>query len=175
MKKINIKKSYPNTELNTIADVSSEAADVIKKNLLLCVAMEMIDGDCLEITKTETDSGFQVLEAAGYVMKPDQFKRITEAMNRLSVNMRRLAHHPELFRAFRELSESLSISDLNRSAAIRAARDGSKIHHVSFSPYEWFTIKDGLIVFEDGAECTLEVFNKCRPGDQWANGYKIIE
>jgi len=65
---------------------------------------------------------------------------------------------------------------MTKAEALEALEDGKKITHRLFDPDEWMTMDFGLIVFEDGVNCTeKEFFNRFRQGAQWEDGYSIFK
>jgi hypothetical protein len=65
---------------------------------------------------------------------------------------------------------------MTKDEALQALDEGKKVSHYLFDDDEWMELCHGLIVFEDGVNCTLEeFFNKDRQGEQWEDGYKIFQ
>ena len=63
-----------------------------------------------------------------------------------------------------------------KAEALQALDEGKKITHRLFDDDEWMELCHGLIIFEDGVNCTLEeFFNKDRQGSQWEDGYSIFK
>jgi hypothetical protein len=63
---------------------------------------------------------------------------------------------------------------MTKDEAFEALENGKKITHRLFDPDEWMTMDFGLIVFEDGINCTEEEFFKFRQGKQWEDGYELF-
>jgi hypothetical protein len=62
-----------------------------------------------------------------------------------------------------------------KAEAIQAMKDGKRVSHYLFGSDEWMTMEHGMIVFEDGVQCSFaEFFNKDRQGDAWEKDYKIV-
>lgn len=56
---------------------------------------------------------------------------------------------------------------MNKQEAILAMKEGKKVIHRDFAPNEWMTIKEGMMILEDGviipyATCTPDEFWKYR-------------
>lgn len=58
--------------------------------------------------------------------------------------------------------------------AILAMEQGKKVTHVHFSPEEWMTMEKGMIVLEDGVQCTPIEFWRWRTDSSWDEGYSIL-
>jgi hypothetical protein len=62
---------------------------------------------------------------------------------------------------------------MTKTDAILAMEQGKKVTHKYFSPEEWMTMKDGMIILEDGVQCTPQEFWGWRIGIDWENGYSL--
>ena len=51
---------------------------------------------------------------------------------------------------------------------------GRKITHRYFSPGEWMTMQNGMIVLEDGVICSPQEFWKQKTDPVWDDGYKLF-
>lgn len=63
---------------------------------------------------------------------------------------------------------------MNKQEAILAMQEGKKVTHRYFSTNEWVTMKDGMIVIEDGVYCPPEVFWQWRTDPVWNDGYELF-
>lgn len=68
---------------------------------------------------------------------------------------------------------------MNKQEAILAMGEGKKITYKYFSPNECMSMKDGMMVLEDGVipgvTCTPEEFWKYRTDAKWDDGYKLFK
>jgi hypothetical protein len=62
---------------------------------------------------------------------------------------------------------------MNKVEAIQAMKEGKKVTYKYFSPNEWMTMKDGMVVLEDGVKCPPEEFWRYRTNFWWDNGYSL--
>lgn len=63
---------------------------------------------------------------------------------------------------------------MTKEAAIRMMYRGRKITHRYFSPGEWMTMQNGMIVLEDGVICSPQEFWKQRTDPVRDDGYEIV-
>ena len=63
---------------------------------------------------------------------------------------------------------------MNKQEAIEAMQEGKKVTHQHFSPNEWMTMKDEMILLEDGVVCPPKEFWKCRADSAWDDGYELF-
>ena len=63
---------------------------------------------------------------------------------------------------------------MNKQEAILAMQEGKKVTHRYFGANEWITMKDGMIVLEDGVICPPEVFWQWRTDTCWDSGYELF-
>ena len=67
---------------------------------------------------------------------------------------------------------------MNKQEAILAMGEGKKITYKYFSPNECMSMKDGMMVLEDGVipgvTCTPEEFWKYRTDAKWDDGYELF-
>lgn len=67
---------------------------------------------------------------------------------------------------------------MNKQEAIHAMQEGKKVTHRYFTPDEWMTMKDDMMVLEDGVihgiTCTPEEFWKYRTDSRWDDGYELF-
>ena len=68
---------------------------------------------------------------------------------------------------------------MNKQEAILAMGEGKKITYKHFSPKECMSMKDGMMVLEDGVipgvTCTPEEFWKYRTDAKWDDGYELFK
>ena len=68
---------------------------------------------------------------------------------------------------------------MNKQEAIQAMQQGKRVTHRDFDPNEWMSMKDGMMVLEDGVihgvTCTPEEFWKYRTDSRWDDGYELFE
>lgn len=64
---------------------------------------------------------------------------------------------------------------MTKEEAIEHMLDGTKVTHKYFSDDEWVTIKNGLILLEDGITCTSNDFWKYRQSDFYNNGWELFK
>ena len=68
---------------------------------------------------------------------------------------------------------------MNKQEAILAMGEGKKITYKYFSPNECMSMKDGMMVLEDGVipgiTCTPEEFWKYRTDSRWDDGYELFK
>ena len=68
---------------------------------------------------------------------------------------------------------------MNKQEAILAMGEGKKITYKYFSPNECMSMKDGMMVLEDGVipgvTCTPEEFWKYRTDAKWDDGYELFK
>jgi hypothetical protein len=60
---------------------------------------------------------------------------------------------------------------LPKHLAIKAMQNGRKMRHRLFTEAEWVTMKDGMMLFEDGHTCTPAEFWNVRFGQVWFDGW----
>lgn len=63
---------------------------------------------------------------------------------------------------------------MNKQEAILAMQEGKKVTHRYFFTNEWMTIKDGMIVLEDGVICHPKEFWQWRTDSAWNDGYELF-
>ena len=63
---------------------------------------------------------------------------------------------------------------MNKQEAILAMQEGKKVVHRYFSPNEWMTMKEGMIVLEDGVICPPKEFWQWRIDPVWNDGYELF-
>ena len=64
---------------------------------------------------------------------------------------------------------------MNKQQAINLMREGKKITHYYFGKEEWMTMKDGMILLEDGVVCSENEFWIFRCTSGWNEGYSIYD
>ena len=68
---------------------------------------------------------------------------------------------------------------MNKQEAILAMKEGKKVRYKNFLPNEYMSMKDGMMVLEDGVihgvTCTPEEFWKYRTDPRWDDGYEVFE
>jgi len=64
---------------------------------------------------------------------------------------------------------------MNKIEAIQAMEQGKKVTHRYFSPDEWMTIENGMIVTEDGCKTAQSVFWNYRQDQAWNKDYEIFK
>ena len=64
---------------------------------------------------------------------------------------------------------------MTKAEALQAMREGKKVTHCYFDSYEWMTIQNDMILFEDGVTITIEEFYNIRNQDSWENEYSLFE
>lgn len=64
---------------------------------------------------------------------------------------------------------------MTKTDAIIAMEQGVKIRHQYFSPNEWMTMENGMIVLEDGVRCTPQEFWNWRKESYWDDGYSLYK
>lgn len=52
-------------------------------------------------------------------------------------------------------------------------KEGKKVTHRFFASGEWMTIKNGVLLLEDGVLISLEDFFNIRNDSLWENGYEL--
>lgn len=62
---------------------------------------------------------------------------------------------------------------MNAREAVLKMMEGEKLTHKWFTLEEWATIKNGLILFEDGNQCEEEKFWAIRTHKSWQEGWTI--
>ena len=62
---------------------------------------------------------------------------------------------------------------MTKEEAIKAMSEGKKVRHRYFSFDEWMTMKDGMIVLEDGVICPPQEFWQWRTDSRWDDGYEL--
>ena len=69
---------------------------------------------------------------------------------------------------------TLLVTVLSKSEAIRAMREGKKVTHQYFTSDEWMRLTpSGLYQFEDGVVCPSLLFWGDRKGEQWETGWSL--
>ena len=63
---------------------------------------------------------------------------------------------------------------MNKQEAILAMQEGKKVTHLYFSPNEWMTMKEGMIVLEDGVIYPPKEFWQWRTDRGWNDGYELF-
>ena len=63
---------------------------------------------------------------------------------------------------------------MNKQEAILAMQEGKKVTHRYFTPNEWMTMKDGVIVLEDGVICPPDDFWQWRTDRGWNDEYELF-
>lgn len=67
---------------------------------------------------------------------------------------------------------------MNKQEAILAMKEGKKVTYKYFSSNECMSMKDGMMVLEDGViagvTCTPEEFWKYRTDSRWDDGYEFF-
>ena len=68
---------------------------------------------------------------------------------------------------------------MNKQEAILAMKGGKKVTYRNFAPNEWMTMKEGMMILEDGViiphvTCTPEEFWKYRTDSRWDDGYELF-
>ena len=68
---------------------------------------------------------------------------------------------------------------MTKEEAIKAMSECKKVRHRYFSPDEWMTMKEGMMILGDGViiphvTCTPEEFWKWRTDSRWDDGYEIF-
>lgn len=63
---------------------------------------------------------------------------------------------------------------MNKYEAIKMMEQGRKMTHVYFSPDEWVTMDNGLMLFEDGCKTTPRLFWMDRTGERWETGWNVF-
>lgn len=75
---------------------------------------------------------------------------------------------------FHKRAEKITLNDQSSKWwAISAMMCGSKVTHKLFSPEEWMTLEDGVLLFEDGVHCDVDKFWADRCDHSWDSGYKL--
>ena len=68
---------------------------------------------------------------------------------------------------------------MNKQEAILAMSEGKKVRYKNFFPNEYMSMKDGMMVLEDGVipavTCTPEEFWKYRTDAKWDDGYELFK
>ena len=68
---------------------------------------------------------------------------------------------------------------MNKQEAILAMSEGKKVRYKNFFPNEYMSMKDGMMVLEDGVipavTCTPEEFWGLRTDPRWDDGYEIFK
>lgn len=64
---------------------------------------------------------------------------------------------------------------MDKTAAIKAMKEGKKITHRYFTPDEWMTMQKGMIVLEDGVVCAPNEFWNWRTAPTWNDGYELFK
>lgn len=85
-------------------------------------------------------------------------------------------HHMQY--AIEAVHEALVLGGLescNKEQALEYMRQGMRIRFKHFLPDEWMTIKNGMILLEDGVVCSISEFFKYRTSESWNDGYFVIE
>ena len=62
---------------------------------------------------------------------------------------------------------------MTRAEAIKAMREGKKVTHKYFTPEEWATQKDGMVLLEDGVECSPIEFWAYRRSPMFDNDWEL--
>lgn len=62
---------------------------------------------------------------------------------------------------------------MNKQEAITAMEKGQKVTNQYFSREEWITLNNGMILMEDGCQCTPKQFWISRTDSSWDEGYSI--
>ena len=52
-------------------------------------------------------------------------------------------------------------------------KEGKKVTHYHFTPEEWASMKDGMIVLEDGVKCSPAEFWRWRTDSAFDNDWSI--
>lgn len=60
---------------------------------------------------------------------------------------------------------------MTKQEAIIEMRNGEKLTHRFFEPWEWVTFQDGCILSEDGYAVIPEIFWGCRRDKEWETGW----
>jgi hypothetical protein len=63
---------------------------------------------------------------------------------------------------------------MTKQEAIQAMQQGKKVTHQYFTPDEWMTMEDGLIILEDGVRCKPFEFWQWRNSEKWEDGYSML-
>lgn len=68
---------------------------------------------------------------------------------------------------------------MNKQEAILAMKEGKKVRCKNFFSNEYMSMKDGMMVLEDGVipgvTCTPEEFWKYRTDSRWDDGYELFK
>lgn len=62
---------------------------------------------------------------------------------------------------------------MSKEEAIQAMKEGKKVTHRFFASGEWMTIKNEVLLLEDGVLISLEDFFNIRNDSLWENGYEL--
>ena len=63
---------------------------------------------------------------------------------------------------------------MNKQEGIHAMQEGKKVTHRYFTPNEWMTMKEGMIVLEDGGVCPPDEFWQWRIDPVWNDEYELF-
>lgn len=64
-------------------------------------------------------------------------------------------------------------TNMSREEAKEAMKSGLKVTHIYFTPEEWATMENGLIVLEDGVRCSPSEFWRYRNESYFDYGWSI--
>ena len=64
---------------------------------------------------------------------------------------------------------------MTKIEAIKLMKEGKKLTHRYFSPNEWVTIENNSILFEDGCECSQQLFWYDRKNEYWNDDWSLFE
>jgi len=65
--------------------------------------------------------------------------------------------------------------NMSKEEAVLSMAMGDKVTHRFFEKGEWMSMKDGMIILDDGATCTPYEFWEKRKGFGWSDGYSIYK
>jgi hypothetical protein len=62
---------------------------------------------------------------------------------------------------------------MTKQEATESMRQGNKLTHISFAPYEWISMRGNIIIDENGYESFQNEFWKYRSGAHFETGWSI--
>ena len=67
----------------------------------------------------------------------------------------------------------LNFHKMTKTEAIQAMKEGKKVTHYHFTPEEWTTMEDGMVVLEDGVRCEPAEFWRWKTAPDFDNDWSI--
>ena len=69
----------------------------------------------------------------------------------------------------------LDFKTLTKEDAKQAMREGKKVTHKYFSPGEWATMENGMVILEDGVRCSSQEFWHWRQQSFFDNDWSLYK